>query len=102
MFQPSQGMMPKRKQNSSDKMNIVERNQMIGACTSLRESWGDEAIVCNLPDADFTTGTPMAIAFEAAGFVDSPRTVINTNDWWNLTLNELQEELENHFDLPNA
>lgn len=69
----------------------AKRNQLIGALAAARESYGRDTKVCDLPDAELTTGSYLDTAFKLAGYTEAPRAVVNANNWWSLSLWELSE-----------
>lgn len=44
----------------------------------------------------FLYGSEIQILIKKAGYIDNPIEVISRNGWWNLTVDELREELERH------
>lgn len=74
-------------------MKTNAKNQLIGTLAALRESYGNDTKLCDLRDAEFTTGGYVSEAVKAAGYDGGGRAVINQNNWWTLTTLEFSEQV---------
>lgn len=75
-----------------------ERNKLWGTLEALRASWGNDAKLCDLRDAEFSAGGWVDLAVKAAGWTESGRAVVGANSWWSLTTEQFAAEVLAAFD----
>jgi hypothetical protein len=77
----------------------IARNQLVGTLASLRESYGADAKLFDLPKAEFDdSASYVALALKAAGFFDGARTVVNNYNWWSMTTADFSAQVLANFD----